>query len=264
MLSQEKIDLIKQLYNEGLSKSEISKKTGVARQTIRKYVQEIDETKVDPMINKTFGQLTVLSLAPKRKDLSSRCLRYVCKCSCGNIIEVDGGALRSGHTTSCGCSRKGINLKDLTGQRFGLLTVLQLSYVNEDRRAVWKCKCDCGNIIEATSHSLLSEKILSCGCIRQSNGEYRIQQILDELSIPYIREYRIKECKNINPLPFDFAIFDNNNTLLCLIEYQGNIHFKSSSGWNTPETLKDRQERDKIKKLYCQSNNINRNTIYRL
>ena len=64
------------------------------------------------------------------------------------------------------------------------------------------------------------------------------------------------DCKYKTYLLFDFAIFDKNNNLLCLIEYQGDIHFKSTGGWNTQESLIERQKRDLIKRQYCKKNNI--------
>ena len=114
MLSQEKINLIRQLYSEGKTKSEIVKITSCGAATVKKYVQDIDNNKVDNMIGKIFGKLTVLSKAPKNIKAANRCNRYFCKCECGNIVNVNGAALRSGHTTSCGCSRKGSTIKDLT------------------------------------------------------------------------------------------------------------------------------------------------------
>lgn len=256
MLSQEKIDLIRKLYLEGKTKTEITKITGSSNATIKKYVQDIDEKRKNEMIGQKFGQLTVLSLAPKRKELASRCLRYVCQCDCGNIIEVSGGSLRSGHTTSCGCSRRGANIKDLTGQRFGLLTVVDLAYINEDRRAVWNCKCDCGNITQVSSHELLSCGTISCGCLRKSMGEIRLEELLLQMNINYCSQYRIKDCKNKKPLPFDFAVFNKDNQLLALIEYQGDIHFKATGGWNTEEELQKRQERDEMKRQYCKQHHI--------
>lgn len=256
MLSQEKIDLIRKLYLEGKTKTEITKITGSSNTTIKKYVKDIDEERKNEMIGKTFGQLTVLAIAPKRKDLASRCLRYVCQCTCGNTIEVNGNSLRSGHTTSCGCSRRGVNVKDLTGQRFGLLTVINLAYTNNDRRAVWNCKCDCGNNTQVSSHELLSNSRISCGCIHRSAGEIRLEEILSQMNINYCNQYRIKDCKYKNPLPFDFAIFNNNNQLLALIEYQGDIHFKVTGGWNTEAELQARQSRDEAKRQYCKEHNI--------
>ena len=37
--------------------------------------------------------------------------------------------------------------KDLTGQKFGLLTVLERTN-KKNRTYFWKCQCDCGNICE--------------------------------------------------------------------------------------------------------------------
>ena len=107
MLSQEKIDLIHKLYSSGMSKTDISKLIPCSIPTVTKYTEKTIKSKTDEMIGKKFGKLTVLSLAPKDKTLKNRCLRYKCQCECGNIVEVNGAALRSGHTTSCGCSRKG-------------------------------------------------------------------------------------------------------------------------------------------------------------
>lgn len=256
MLSQEKINLIRKLYLEGKTKTEIIKITGSSNATIKKYVQDIDKERKDEMIGQTFGQLTVLSLAPKRKDLASRCLRYICQCNCGNVIEVNGNSLRTGHTTSCGCSRQRANIKNLTGQRFGLLVVQDLAYISDNRRAIWNCKCDCGNTVQVSSHGLLSKHNTSCGCARRSAGEVKVEKLLSQIGINYCTQYRITDCKNKRPLPFDFAIFDNDNRLLALIEYQGETHFHATGGWNTEEKLQKQQERDEIKRNYCNQHNI--------
>lgn len=256
MLSQEKIDLIRALYLEGKTKTEITKITGSGNTTIKKYVKDIDEARKNEMIGKKFGKLTVLSIAPKREDLASRCIRYQCQCECGNIIEVNGNSLRTGHTTSCGCSRQGANIKDLTKQRFGMLTVKQLAYIDAERRAVWECQCDCGNIVYISSHGLLSKSNTSCGCARRSSGEVKTESILSQMNCNYCTQYRITDCKLQQTLPFDFAVFDDNNQLLALVEYQGDIHFKVTGGWNTEERLQEQQKRDEIKRTYCKQHNI--------
>lgn len=256
MLSQEKIDLIQQLYKSGMTKTEISKKIPCSVPTVTKYTEKTINSKTSEMIGKKFGKLTVLSLVPKDETLKSRCLRYKCQCECGKIIEVNGNSLRTGHTTSCGCSRRGANIKNLSNQRFGLLVVQDLAYVNNNRHAVWNCKCDCGNIVQVSSHELLSNHTTSCGCKRRSAGEIKIEELLKQMKLNYCTEYRIKNCKNKQVLPFDFAVFDNNNQLLALIEYQGDIHFKITNGWNTKERLQEQQKRDEIKRQYCKQNNI--------
>ncbi len=58
-------------------------------------------------------------------------------------------------------------LKDLTGQRFGKLIVLELDQEKSTpKRKFWKCQCDCGNIKSIRSDSLTSKKAptVSCGC----------------------------------------------------------------------------------------------------
>lgn len=49
------------------------------------------------------------------------------------------------------------NKKDLTGKRFGRLTVLEETSNRIDNGSiVWKCKCDCGNVIEISSKRLVN------------------------------------------------------------------------------------------------------------
>ena len=52
---------------------------------------------------------------------------------------------------------------DLTGRRFGRLTILSRSK-NRARRVYWKCRCKCGTEKEVASVALRKGEILSCGC----------------------------------------------------------------------------------------------------
>lgn len=52
---------------------------------------------------------------------------------------------------------------DLTGQRFGRLTVIERA-PNNGRRTMWLCKCDCGNEKIIRQEDLHSGKTVSCGC----------------------------------------------------------------------------------------------------
>jgi len=57
-------------------------------------------------------------------------------------------------------------LLDLTGQRFGKLTVLRKAPSQGDRRTRWECQCDCGNVYVTTSQNLRKGRVKSCGCGR--------------------------------------------------------------------------------------------------
>lgn len=63
-----------------------------------------------------------------------------------------------------------MRFKDLTGQRFGRLTVTR--FIGRDLRAKtsqWECLCDCGNTCIATA-AHLGRHTHSCGCLRRENS----------------------------------------------------------------------------------------------
>lgn len=252
MLNQETINNIQTLYAGGLSKTAIAKQLNVSTTTVGKYTKDIKVVK-DEMVDKTFGSLTVIQRLEKNPNLASRCIRYLCKCQCGKEIEVNGNSLRTGHTTSCGCSRKGTTTKDLTNMISGEVTFLHPTEERQDGHVVWQCKCSCGREIKLTSHEFGNTK--SCGCIKESFGEKRIREILEEQNIEFQTQYKFDNCIYIRELPFDFAIFKNGE-LLCLIEYNGQQHYKTTGGWNNEERLAEQQTRDFIKQTYCIKYNI--------
>lgn len=53
--------------------------------------------------------------------------------------------------------------KNLVGQRFGRLVVLERTRHNG--KVAWKCQCDCGNKSVVTTYCL-THKTISCGCYR--------------------------------------------------------------------------------------------------
>ncbi len=57
---------------------------------------------------------------------------------------------------------------DITGQRFGYLTVIRPLEERDNGHIRWECKCDCGNTIVARKSSLLKRKFASCGCTKVS------------------------------------------------------------------------------------------------
>lgn len=64
-------------------------------------------------------------------------------------------------------------IKDITGQRFGRLTVIERvpNPVHKNRiEAHWRCICDCGNEVIATGSHLRTGHTTSCGCYRKDNS----------------------------------------------------------------------------------------------
>jgi len=89
----------------------------------------------------------------------------------------------------------------------------------------------------------------------QSKGETVIERWLIKNKILYEREYTFKDCKKVNELRFDFAIF-RDGKLRALIEYQGIQHYEAVEHFGGVEKLKIQRINDKIKSNYCSKNNI--------
>lgn len=58
-------------------------------------------------------------------------------------------------------------VKDLTGMRFGYLTVLSRAQNSPTGEAMWNCKCDCGSIVTVGGYSLRNGNTKSCGCLQK-------------------------------------------------------------------------------------------------
>lgn len=63
-------------------------------------------------------------------------------------------------------AKSGRQIKDLTGQRFGILTVEELTQEVHAGRPVFICRCDCGHFIRATGAHLTGSAVplTHCGC----------------------------------------------------------------------------------------------------
>lgn len=59
-------------------------------------------------------------------------------------------------------------LVDLTGQRFGRMTVIEKTGERDKAgNFLWKCKCECGSEVNVITTYLKRGKIKSCGCLRE-------------------------------------------------------------------------------------------------
>jgi hypothetical protein len=61
-------------------------------------------------------------------------------------------------------------IKDLSGQKFGRLQVLNVVGVNKFQQALWNCKCDCGNTTVTVGRQLINSDTRSCGCLAKEHS----------------------------------------------------------------------------------------------
>lgn len=220
------------------------------------YMREVArERKTRDLRGLKFGRLLPIRIDHKDKKNNNV---WECICDCGNTTYVPASLLITGHTKSCGCLQREfagtVNYKDLTGQKFGRLTVNERVGSNKTGQALWKCTCECGNTTVVSSASLISYRICSCGCLK-SKGEQRIQKWLEEHGIIFEKEYCFADCRDVAPLPFDFFLPSVGENGGC-IEYDGIQHFKDSKLYSTNVDLNKRKERDKYKTEYCYKHDI--------
>ncbi len=100
-----------------------------------------------------------------------------------------------------------------------------------------------------------------CPKCKSSKGEKAISEWLDKSNIFYKIQYTFEGCRDKLPLPFDFVIFNKENKLILLIEYDGKQHFEPVNfGGISDERAKENFEKiklhDQIKNDYCKQNNI--------
>lgn len=218
------------------------------------------------LINQKYGYLTVIGEADKRiRGL----VTWHCKCDCGNEIDVTTNALRSGNTQSCGCLHKKQLIERNTSKstvkinnKYGKLLVIEdlglRPQKSRQKNERWSlCKCDCGNFIEVSNNMLQSGWKQSCGCLN-SKGELKIENILQQYNLNYVKQYSFNELRGINNglLRFDFGVIIDNQ-LKYLIEFDGRQHIQ---GYDTEYwkhySNEEITEYDNRKNRWCKEHQI--------
>ena len=112
---------------------------------------------------------------------------------------------------------------------------------------------ECGEILRIRPYSFI-ELGNRCRCKSRSKGEEVINSWLTTNNFIFKEQYTFDKCRGKEKkLPFDFAVFDKNNNLLFLIEYDGTQHFSAKFG---EESFKAQQKNDDLKNTFCKDNNI--------
>lgn len=219
-------------------------------------IEKVKESLTIDLTGQTFGNLTVI----KQVQTEGKGAHWLCACNCGNTAIIDGGKLRAGVVKSCGClsgkMRSESLCKKLEGLTFGKWRVIERDLNLTGDGARWICQCQCGQIRSVAASSLISGRSLSCGCLH-SAGEYKISCLLNKNNIRYEKEYIFPDLVgNKLPLRFDFAIKNDDDEVICLVEFQGEQHYKYSDYFEKKQSFEDRQRYDQMKRDYCQRKNL--------
>lgn len=133
------------------------------------------------------------------------------------------------------------------------------------RHSLIDCSCNvCNYQWKTRATNLMYISRGGCPNCVGSAGEIRIKNFLDENNIKYTREYTFDDLRgDFNRcLRFDFAIFDTNEKLMMLCEFDGSQHYEPSkfnmqyTEEQALENYEKMQRYDEMKNEYCKSNGI--------
>ena len=223
-----------------------------------KRIKTIKNLLTEDLSGQIFGKLKVLYLD---EENSCHGARWFCECECGTIKSIMAASLKAGRTKSCGCQTSKIiseaNSPILPNQRYGKWQVIKKDDEHHlGQGAYWICQCDCGTTKSVKAANLRNGSSLSCGCL-SSSGEWIISNLLSQLNYNYQTQFSFDDLiGDVYPLRFDFAVFDNQNNLIALIEYQGEQHYINREFFDKKLKFEKRQEYDQRKRDYCQQKGI--------
>lgn len=119
-------------------------------------------------------------------------------------------------------------INNVIGKRYGRLKVIAYTDRRKWREVVWKCKCDCGNIVYLTNTEAKRNK--SCGCFRKEHCS-RVGLVYNEVGRKIRLErmkhmyalYKGEKCLGIGSIP---QLAKQFNVQLRTIQYYGTNAYK--------------------------------------
>lgn len=94
--------------------------------------------------------------------------------------------------------------------------------------------------------------------MKASKGEIKIHEILEQAGLPFEEEYSFPDLVSSTgrELRFDFAVLNDDGSLMFLIEYQGIQHYQPKSKFGGFAGLRKQSYNDMLKREYCKKHNI--------
>lgn len=218
-----------------------------------------------------FGRWHVLGLGePRISSKNGRSYkRWRCECQCEDktIRDVDEGSLVRGRTVSCGCFRKeqvakSVTYDDLTGRYFGSWKVIERApdrfYPGGGRSMMWVCECKCHAVHVVAACMLKSGISQSCGCNGSSVCESHVMTYLSGNGYRYEFQKVFSDLIGVGGkcLSYDFAVYRSDGSIVCLIECQGEQHYRPVKWFGGESRFEVQKEHDLRKRNYAVEHGI--------
>lgn len=128
------------------------------------------------------------------------------------------------------------NVKDLSGMTFGRLTVIKEAGRTKGNKVKWECKCQCGNVVIATSSNLTGGLTKSCGCYRKERSS-KMKSIHGESHTRLYRVWQGMKERCYSEKHISFSLYGARGVTVCdewINSYESFKSWAESNGydWN--------------------------------
>lgn len=134
-----------------------------------------------------------------------------------------------------------------------------VNFSSMNKKAEFLC-LTCGEKWQTQASNVFNSES-GCPNCAKSKGEKAVTEYLKKKGYHFEPQFRIEECRDKQPLPFDFVVRNKDNSLNCLIEYQGCQHFIDPSQYCKGDFINKKsvlitQKHDAMKLSFCQKHGI--------
>ena len=152
------------------------------------------------LTGKRFGRLTVVGIYDRTPN---GCIRWRCRCDCGNEIPVFKSVLmrNNGSIKSCGCVYLD-ELKKHIGEKKDYLEIIGVEQIGRKGRII--VRCCCGKEKKMKLSQFYNKNVHSCGCIGVKKGKDSPNYIHGMSKTRIFNIYRdmINRCYNKNDISY--------------------------------------------------------------
>lgn len=208
-------------------KNEVFEFTGIEYEVLGEYVNS--RTKIE-MLHNVCGHK--FKTTPNDFQQGKRC--PLCA---GNIVKTHEEFLTE--------------VKSLVGDEYEVLS----DYESVNKHVLMRHNI-CGHTYKVTPSNFVYRE-RRCSKCKYSKGEKAIEKFLLKHNLDFKPQFFFEDLTSEKDvyLRFDFAVIENNN-VKCLIEYDGEFHFKAKSHFGGEKALKKQQLHDKKKNNFCEKHQI--------
>ena len=127
--------------------------------------------------------------------------------------------------------------EEMVGKKYGRVTVIEYVGTSEDRRALWKCSCECGRTFITRGKDLRQGKVNSCGCARREHCSERMRRINTKHGQRYSRLYAVwRDMKSrvYDPKHKSYPIYGGRGIKICdeWMDFQTFYDWAMGSGYD--------------------------------